>query len=168
MPEDNPKTKKPTNEALEAYGSDKDRVLNTLNQVFSTFREQLQTETPNPFNDDGKIAVATFNDIVARLRFETLQTKAENLKGTRLSSTQIQLPWTDATVGNADGYRVERCEGSSCTDLDEVGRARPTERAFTDSNLSPNTTYRYQVVAFNFRGDAPPSNIISVPPTLTG
>jgi hypothetical protein len=155
MPEDNPKTKKQTNEALEvARGSDKDRVLNTLNQVFSTFRAQLQAETPNPFNDNGKIAVATFNDIVARLRFDTRPRAIQELEGKPLSSTQIQLTWTDA-VGNADGYRVERCQGDRCKDLAEVGRAASTERSFTDSTLSPSTTYGYRVVAFNFRGETP-------------
>src|SRR5947209_18766111 len=105
MPEDNPKTKKQTNEEYS--------VLNTLDRVFSTFREQLQSETPNPFNDNAQIAVATFNDIVARLRFETRPGAIQKLEGKLLSSTEIQLTWTDA-VGNADGYRVERCLGSGC------------------------------------------------------
>jgi hypothetical protein len=159
---DNPKTEEQTNEAPEAArGSDMHRVLTTLEQVFSTFREQLQAETPNPFNDNGKIAVATFNDIVARLRFDTRPRAIQKLEGKPLSSTQIQLTWTDA-VGNTDGYRVERCQGDCCKDLAGVGRAGSTERSFTDSKLSPSTTYGYRVVAFNFRGETPSEGVVYV------
>ena len=140
--------------------SDTRRLLNTLDRVFSTFREQLQGETPKPFNDNAKIAVDTFKDIVAGLRFETRPRAIQELRGNPLSSTEIQLTWTDV-VGNADGYRVERCQEGGCNDLAEVGRVGSTERSFIDSNLSPNTTYRYRVVAFNFRGEKP-SNIVDV------
>jgi hypothetical protein len=161
MPEDNPKTKKQTNEAPEVgHWSEKHRVLATLEQVFSTFRQQLQTQTPRPFTGNGKIAVDAFNDILARLRFETPPHPIQDLKGKPLSSNQIQLTWND-TAGNAEGYRVERCEGYNCQELDEVGRLPSTDRSFTDSNLSPDTLYRYRVVAFNFRGETS-SNILDV------
>src|SRR6266513_1727858 len=116
MPEDNPKTKKQTNEALEvAHRSDKDSVLATLEQVFSTFREQLQTEVPKPFTGNAKSAVDKFNDIVAGLRFESHRPRAIKITAKSLSPTGIELTWEDV-AGNADGYRVERCQGYNCQD----------------------------------------------------
>lgn len=142
------------------YGeSDIRQVLNTLDRVFSTFREQLREEAPNPFTGNAKIAVDTFNNIVAGVRLETRPGTIQ-LSGKRLSDTEIELTWTSAT-GTVDFYRVERCQGYGCQDLDEVGRAGGTERSFRDSNLSADTHYRYRVVALNFRGETP-SNIIDV------
>jgi hypothetical protein len=80
-----------------------------------------------------------------------------------LSPTDIELIWTDL-AGNADGYRVERCEGYTCHDLVEIARLASTERSFKDFNLSTNISYRYRVVAFNFRGETP-SNIVEITPT---
>ncbi len=160
---DDPKTEEQASQPPPATGqaSDMRSLLNTLDRVFSTFREQLQGEAPNPFNDNAKLAVATFNDIVARLRFETRPGAIKELTGNPLSSTQIQLTWKD-DAGNADGYRVERCQGGGCNPLAEVGRTGSTEQSFTDSNLSPSTTYRYRVVAFNLRGEAPSTNVLEV------
>jgi Fibronectin type III domain len=164
MPKDNPKTKKQTNEALEvARGSDKDSVLATLEQVFSTFREQLQTEVPKPFTGNAKNAVDKFNDIVAGLRFESHRPRAIKIAAKSLSPTGIELTWEDV-AGNADGYRVERCQGCNCQDLDEIARLASTNRSFKDFNLSPTTPYRYRVVAFNFRGETS-SKIVDITPT---
>lgn len=49
---------------------DMQQLLDTLDEVFSTFRQQLQPGVPRPFPDNALIAVRTFNDILAGLRFE--------------------------------------------------------------------------------------------------
>jgi hypothetical protein len=43
------------------------------------------------------------------------------------------------------GYRVERCQGSSCTNFVQVGT--PTATNYSDTGLSASTTYRYHVRA---------------------
>ena len=129
------------------------RLLSTIGGVFSAFREQIKAEAPNPFSDNAKRAVATFKDIVARLRFETRPRAIQDLSGRPLSSTEIQLAWTDI-VGNADGYRIERFIGSDNLRPIDVGQVQATERSFVDSFLSPNTIYGYRVIAFNFRGES--------------
>jgi chitodextrinase len=52
------------------------------------------------------------------------------------------------------GYRLERCEGAACTSFAEIAWQSGT--AFSDTALSPNTTYRYRVsagdAASNFSG----------------
>jgi hypothetical protein len=136
-----------------ASGPDMGSVLATLDQVFSTFRAQLQDEAPEPFDGAAKVAVDTFNDIVAGLKFRPLPAAPE-IAAKPISSTEIELTWTDDTL-NADGYRARRCQGQDCTDFVEVRQLSPTARSFGDANLSVRTTYRYQLVAFNLRGETP-------------
>jgi hypothetical protein len=157
---DNPKTEERTLEAPEAArGSDMHKVLSTLDHVFSTFRTQLQDEAPKPFDGAAKVAVDTFNDIVAGLKFKSLPS-ALKIAARPISLTEIELTWMDDTV-NADGYKVKRCQGERCVDLVEIRQLSPTVRSFRDVNLSGNNTYRYQLITFNYRGETP-SNILCV------
>jgi hypothetical protein len=154
-----PKAAEQATEAPEATSRhDIGRVLTTLDQVFSTFRTQLQDEAPKPFDGAAKIAVDAFNDIVAGLKFKSLPT-ALKIEASPISATEIELKWTDDTL-NVDGYKVRRCQGKDCTDFVEVRQLTPNLRLFRDFNLSPGTTYRYRLVAFNFRGETP-SNIVA-------
>jgi Malectin domain len=54
------------------------------------------------------------------------------------SISQIDLAWGQATdnVG-VTGYRVERCQGESCTNFAQI--AAPVTNAYTDSGLSAST-----------------------------
>lgn len=149
-----------TEEAAEAArGSDMHRVLTTLDQVFSTFRTQLQDEAPKSFDGAAKVAVDVFNDLVAGLKFKSLPSALE-VAATPLSLTTIELTWTADTI-NADGYKVQRCEGEYCQDFTEIKQLSASARSFTDGNLSSQIAYRYQLVTFNFRGETP-SNIVTV------
>ncbi len=75
-----------------------------------------------------------------------------NLAGTVVSSSQVNLSWTASTdnVG-VTGYRVERCQGSNCSNFAQVGA--PTGASFGDSGLSANTAYRYRVRAIDAAGN---------------
>lgn len=146
-----------------AEESDTRRLLSTLDGVFSTFRAQLRTDAPKPFAGNAKIAVDTFNDIATGLKFKSRPRAFTVASPQELSPTEVVLTWTDI-AGNADGYRVERCEGHRCHDFDEIAQLASSERSFTDSNLFTGTPYRYRVIAFNFGGDMS-SNIVDI--TLT-
>ena len=52
-----------------------------------------------------------------------------SLTATAASSGQINLAWMASTdnVGAVTGYRVERCQGSSCSSFAQVGRRRAAE-----------------------------------------
>jgi len=148
---------------------DVEAVLATLGDVFATFRSQLGTSTetpPPPFDDPAaRLAVNTFNDVLAGLRL-TVRPGGIKVSGRAISSTQIELTWFDDSSA-ADGYRIKRCQGPNCQDLVEIPGRQPLlsgERSFRDCNLSSNTTYRYQVVAFNLRGETS-SSILSVTTT---
>jgi chitodextrinase len=67
------------------------------------------------------------------------------------SSTQVSLTWTASTdnVG-VTGYHVERCQGAGCTTFVEVSTT-PIP-AYTNTGLTPATTYRYRVRATDAAG----------------
>ncbi|WP_308167410.1 GDSL-type esterase/lipase family protein [Catellatospora tritici] len=77
------------------------------------------------------------------------------------SSTATTLTWTAATdnIGVA-GYDVYRAPGASGGTFAQVGR--PTTATFTDTGLTPATTYRYQV-----RARDAAANTSAFSPTLT-
>lgn len=160
---DNPKNEAQVSQSPESpQDSDMHKVMIALEEVFSTFRSQLRDDVPKQRPDDAKIAVDVFNDIVAGLRLES-RPKAIKIEAKQLSPTEIDLIWTDA-IGNADGYRVERCEGYYCQDWVEIARLTSIWRIFKDFDFVTNTPYRYKVVAFNFRGEIS-SNIVEITPT---
>ena len=84
------------------------------------------------------------------------------LAATAMSGTQVNLSWGAATdnVG-VTGYRVERCQGSGCSDF--VKLIVVTATTFVDSGLTPNTTYNYIVRATDAAGNLGAySNVASV------
>jgi hypothetical protein len=158
------------NPAAEAYqppegthATDTQTLLNTLNHVFSAFREQLRTEEPDPFTGNAKTAADTFNDILAGLTFESRRPSQFQLQAGRISPAVIGLTWSDA---RADSYRVERCQGHDCEDFDEIiSRLPSTQRSFRD-NVTKDSFLRYRVVAVDARGETT-SNVVGVGPRAT-
>jgi YD repeat-containing protein len=75
-----------------------------------------------------------------------------NLTATAASQSQVNLSWTASSddVG-VTGYRLERCAGSGCTNFSQI--ATPTSTSHSDTGLSPNTTYVYQVRATDGAGN---------------
>ena len=64
----------------------------------------------------------------------------------------MNLNWTASTDNvSVSGYRVERCQGAGCTNFAQV--ATPTATAYSDTGLSPSTTYRYRVRAIDPSGN---------------
>jgi hypothetical protein len=69
-----------------------------------------------------------------------------NLTASAISSTQISLTWSDNATGE-DVYKIERkVAGGDYTQITEVPLNTTT---YTDSGLSPTTTYAYRVRAYN-------------------
>lgn len=82
----------------------------------------------------------------------TPPTAPSNLAATVVSSTQINLTWTASTDNiGVTGYRVERCQGASCTNFAQI--ATPTGASFNNTGLTAGTTYRYQVRAADAAGN---------------
>ncbi len=82
-------------------------------------------------------------------------TAPSNLTATAASSSQINLSWTASTssIGLAN-YVVQRCQGAGCTNFAQI--ATPTATTYTDTGLTPGTSYSYQVEAIDIEGNVSP------------
>jgi hypothetical protein len=82
----------------------------------------------------------------------TSPTAPENLAATAASNSEIDLAWTASTdSAGVTGYRVERCQGSGCTNFAQV--ATPSSTSYSDTGLAANTTYSYRVRATDANGN---------------
>jgi len=82
----------------------------------------------------------------------TLPTPPTSFTATAVSSTQINLSWTASTdnVG-VTGYRIERCQGASCSSFAQI--ATPTTTSYSDTGLIVSTNYSYRVRATDAGGN---------------
>ncbi|MGD0650215.1 MAG: fibronectin type III domain-containing protein [Verrucomicrobiia bacterium] len=77
------------------------------------------------------------------------------LTATPVSSSQINLSWTD-NANNEDGFKIER--STDGTNFTQIATVTTNVTAYSNTGLSPNTTYWYRVRAYNAGGDSPYSN----------
>lgn len=82
-----------------------------------------------------------------------------NLLATASSSMQIDLGWKDNAT-NEDGFKVERSP-DGVGSWNEIGSTSANIKTFSDTGLTPNTTYYYRVYAFNTGGNSSFSNVAS-------
>ena len=82
----------------------------------------------------------------------TPPTAPASFAATPAGTSTINLSWTASTdnVG-VTGYRVERCQGASCTSFVQI--ASPTGTTFSNTGLAAGTTYRYRVRAIDAAGN---------------
>jgi photosystem II stability/assembly factor-like uncharacterized protein len=85
----------------------------------------------------------------------TAPNEPEDLEVTAVSSSEIDLSWSDNS-DNEDGFKIERkISGGSYSEIATVAANVTT---YKDTGLSKNTTYYYRVKAFNGKGDSAYSN----------
>ncbi|UCF21510.1 MAG: S8 family serine peptidase [Gemmatimonadota bacterium] len=70
-----------------------------------------------------------------------------NLTATTVDHQRIDLGWTDGS-NNEDGFSIERCTGSGCTNFAEIATVGANVTSYVNTGLQALTTYRYQVRAF--------------------
>lgn len=81
-----------------------------------------------------------------------------NLIATAVSFNQVNLTWEDNS-DNERGFRVERSlDGFNFA---QIGTTDPNDTTFSDTTVTPNTTFFYRVFAFNNFGSSAPSNLAS-------
>jgi subtilisin family serine protease len=74
-----------------------------------------------------------------------------NLVASSKLPSEVSLSWTDNATGE-DGYTIERKTGDG--DYAQVQTLGPDAATYSDSGLSPSTTYTYRVRAFNNIGES--------------
>ena len=98
------------------------------------------------------VAVVTVTDNQVRLA-------PSNLSAAVLSGSQVRLTWTDNS-GNESGFDIERKSLGGA--FAKVGQAAGGATVFTDTGLTANTSYSYQVRAISVAGNSGYSNEASV------
>jgi RHS repeat-associated protein len=79
-------------------------------------------------------------------------TAPAGLSASAAGAGQINLAWSASTdnVG-VTGYRVERCQGAGCSGFAQI--ATPAGTSFSDTGLTPSTSYSYRVRAADAAGN---------------
>jgi len=93
-----------------------------------------------------------------RLQAQITATPAapSDLIATPISSTQIDLKWTDNS-DNETGYRIERKSGEADNFM-VISQVSNDITSFSDLDLFPGTTYVYRVSTLSSTGSSTPSN----------
>jgi hypothetical protein len=89
---------------------------------------------------------------------QALPAAPNNLTASAMSSSQIDLAWAD-NANNEDGFKIERCAGTGCTNLAQITTVPANATGHSDMGLTAETTYCYRVRAFNAGGDSDYSNV---------
>jgi hypothetical protein len=79
-----------------------------------------------------------------------------NLAPTAVSSSRIDLTWTDNSYGET-GFKIERKTGSGGT-YSQIATVAANATSYSDTGLSGATTYYYRVSSYNSAGDSSYSN----------
>ncbi len=89
-----------------------------------------------------------------------------NLTAIAISSTQINLSWTDNSI-NESGFKIERGPGSSPSSWSEIATVGVDVKSYSNTGLTASTTYSYRVRAYNTAGNSNYSNTASATTTTS-
>ena len=119
-------------------------------------------QTNSPAGLAGVVAIAAGGYHNLALTWSCLISPPSALTATSVSLSQIDLSWTDNS-GNEDGFKIERAldNGGSPGAWTQIATVNSNVTTYSDTGLSPNTTYWYRVRAYNGYGDSDYSNPVS-------
>ncbi len=88
-----------------------------------------------------------------------------DLTATVISSTQVDLSWTDKST-NESGFKIQRKTGTQT--FADIGTTGKDVTIYSDKALTAGTTYTYRVYSYNNTGASPTySNEVSIATILT-
>jgi hypothetical protein len=73
------------------------------------------------------------------------------LAASRVNESQLLITWQDLTADES-GFRLERCEGASCSNFAELVVKAADQASHSDTTVMPGKTYRYRVQAIKTAG----------------
>lgn len=97
---------------------------------------------------------------------QTAPATPSNLTALAGSSTQINLTWTDNS-DNETSFKIERADGFGqpvqyTTTYKQLATVPTNVTEFSDTTLTPSTTYFYRITATNSVGDSAYSNEVTI------
>ncbi len=95
---------------------------------------------------------STSNDSNGNTTTTVVPAPPTSLTGTVISTTQINLSWTDNST-NETGFKIERKTGTGTYAV--VGTVNADVQTYNDLGLTPNTTYTYRMYSYNTAGNSP-------------
>lgn len=100
------------------------------------------------------------NEASATTEGELRPSAPTGLTATDVSSSQINLAWTDQS-DNEWGFSIERCAGTGCNVFAEIATVAAGVTSYASTGLSASTPYTFRVRAFNAAGPSEASNAAS-------
>ena len=101
---------------------------------------------------DSTTTSAPVNVTIAVQAATSIPAAPSGLSATAVSSSQINLSWTDNAGYNEDGFKVERSSnGNSWT---QIATSGPNVTTYASTGLNANRTYYYRVRAYNMLGNS--------------
>ena len=167
--------------------------LEVMIPSFMDFELLVATKSGNTFHHEYKICVQsgapapcgtygvemTFifldgsdTEVVRGTHTESISTCSEgptaptSLSATAVSTSQINLNWQDNS-SNESGFKIERSLSSS-SGFSQISIVGVNATVYSNTGLSPSTTYHYRVRAYNSAGNSSYSNTTSVTTDANG
>ena len=104
------------------------------------------------YNGDGSSSYTGEASATTQSAGGTLPTAPSSLSASVVSSSQIDISWSDNS-SNENGFKIERKTGASGT-YNEIATVGNSTTSFSNTGLSAATTYVYRVRAYNAAGNS--------------
>jgi subtilisin family serine protease len=134
-------------------------VYNLYNQVKAAGNYNWTDDSGDGIQEP-LLDVSTFTPLLVPGTGGTPPAAPANLIATSVSSSQINLTWTDSD-NTETGFKVERCTGVGCSDFAQIATVAANAIIYSDTGLTASTSYTYRVSAYNTAGDSDYSNTAS-------
>ena len=102
---------------------------------------------------------STYSNVDSATTLPTIPTAPSSLTATAMSSSQIDLAWTDNS-SNEDGFKIERKLSADPT-YTQIATVPANSTTYSSTGLSSSTLYLYRVRAYNTGGNSSYSNTAS-------
>ncbi len=95
-----------------------------------------------------KTATCGWDTEYSNVRTETtLVVPPSGLAAAAVSTTQINLSWTDNS-GSETGFKIERCTGAGCSDFVQINTVGANVATYQDTSVCNTTSYSYRARAY--------------------